>query len=161
MTPRIETITPKTLVGLQIRMNLANNKTSELWRTFLQRKEEIHHRTNTDRYSIQVFDSPQHMNTFTPLTEFDKWAAVEVNDATRMPQGMKSITIEAGQYAVFIHHGAAHTFQKTFDHIFGVWLPASGYQFDHRPQFEIMKADYNPFDDNAQEEVWIPIKQQR
>lgn len=98
MTPRIETITPKTLVGLQIRMNLANNKTSELWRTFLQRKEEIHHRTNTDRYSIQVFDSPQHMNTFTPLTEFDKWAAVEVNDATRMPQGMKSITIEAGQY---------------------------------------------------------------
>lgn len=158
MTPRIETIIPKTLVGLQIRMTLANNKTSELWRAFLPRKEEIQHRTNTDRYSIQVFDSPQHMNNFTPHTEFDKWAAVEVSDTTHLPQDMKSITIEAGQYAVFLHHGAAHTFQKTFGYIFGKWLPASGYQLDHRPQFEIMQADYNPFDDNAQEEVWIPIR---
>lgn len=158
MTPRIETITPKTLVGLQIRMSLANNKTSELWRAFLQRKEEIQNRTHTDRYSIQVFDPSQDINTFTPHTEFDKWAAVEVSDTTGVPQGMKSITIEAGQYAVFIHHGAAHTFPKTFDHIFRVWLPTSGYQLDHRPQFEIMQANYNPFDDNAQEEVWIPIR---
>lgn len=158
MTPRIETIKEKTLVGLQIRMTLANNKTSELWRAFLPRKEEIQHRTHTDRYSIQVFDLSQNINPFTPHTEFDKWAAVEVSDTTHLPQGMKSITIEAGKYAVFIHHGAAHAFQKTYDHIFGVWLPASGYQFDHRPQFEIMKANYNPFDENAQEEVWIPIR---
>ncbi|MFZ1806178.1 MAG: GyrI-like domain-containing protein [Cyclobacteriaceae bacterium] len=159
MTPRIETIKPKMLIGITNRMSLANDQTSALWREFLVRKEEITNRMNTDRYSIQDYGKID-FQSFTPQTEFNNWAAVEVKDNSALPEGMKPATIEGGLYAVFIHHGTPQTFPKTFQQIFGVWLPASGYQLDQRAQFEIMKEDYSPFDDNAQEEVWIPIKQQ-
>lgn len=158
MTPKIESIKPKTLVGLHVRMTLAENKTSELWRAFLPRAQEINNRSNTLRYSIQVYDATQDITTFTPQTAFSKWAAVEASLTEPLPDGMSSITIPEGKYAVFIHHGAASEFAKTFQFIFGKWLPSSGYQFDNRPQFEVMQADYNPFDENAMEEVWIPIR---
>lgn len=156
MTPRIEIIKERMLVGLQVKMSLANNKTSELWREFLRRKNEVINRSNTDRYSIQIYNQP--MDAFTPHTEFDRWAALEVTSLSDIPKGMKPITIEGGQYAVFIHHGAANNYQETFQYIFETWLPASSYQVDQRAHFEIMQQDYNPFDENAKEEVWIPIK---
>lgn len=156
MTPRIEIIKEKILVGLQVRMSFANDKTSELWREFLRRKNEVINRSNTQRYSIQVYNKS--MDAFTPHTEFDRWAAVEVTSLSDIPQGMQSITIEGGEYAVFIHRGAANNYQRTFQYIFGTWLPASSYQVDQKAHFEIMPQDYNPFDENAQEEVWIPIK---
>jgi len=41
MKPRIENITKKYLIGMRIKMTLANNKTSELWQQFMPRPKEI------------------------------------------------------------------------------------------------------------------------
>ncbi len=38
--PRIEKITEKKLVGMRINMSLADNKTAELWRTFMPKKRK-------------------------------------------------------------------------------------------------------------------------
>ena len=32
------------------------------------------------------------------------------------------------------------------------------FEVDNRPHFEIFDDTYNPLDENAQEEIWIPIK---
>jgi AraC family transcriptional regulator len=72
---------------------------------------------------------------------------------------MESFTLKGGLYAVFLHKGAASTGQKTFQYIFEMWLPNSGYLLDNRPHFEILGAKYKNEDPNSEEEVWIPIKQ--
>ncbi len=41
MKPRIENLISKKLVGIQPTMSLANNRTSELWKTFMPKRREI------------------------------------------------------------------------------------------------------------------------
>ena len=103
---------------------------------------------------MKVYDEGYSFENFDPAAEFDKWAAAEVSEPN---EGFETLEVPGGEYAVFIHHGTAAEAPRTFRHIFGEWLPASGFQLDARPHFEILPRGYNPFDRTAKEEVWIPI----
>jgi AraC family transcriptional regulator len=45
-----------------------------------------------------------------------------------------------------------------FTYIFTRWLPASGYQLDNRPHFEILGDKYKNNDPESEEEIWIPVR---
>ena len=158
MEQRIEKLTEKKLVGIRTKMSLTNNKTGELWRTFMPRREEIMNQVTTDLFSMQVYDPSYDFKNFDPGAMFEKWAAVEVADFDTIPDGMECHRLPGGLYAVFIHRGAAATGAKTFQYIFGTWLPASPYSLDTRPHFEILGAKYKNNDPASEEEVWIPIR---
>jgi len=70
-------------------MSLSNNKTAELWRNFMQRRREIPNNIASNLYSIEVYDS-LYFNNFNPNTEFEKWAAVEVEDFDSIPNEMET-----------------------------------------------------------------------
>jgi AraC family transcriptional regulator len=156
--PRIETIVERKLVGMRIRMSLSDNKTTELWQKFMPQRKEIKNNLNSRFFSIENYDPSLDFNEFDSNTTFEKWAAIEVTDFNQVPKDMDSHLLSGGKYAVFIHKGVANAFPKTFQHIFGVWLPNSEYRLDNREHFEIMEENYRPDDPNAVEEVWIPIK---
>ena len=138
MQPRIENLGAKKLVGHKMSMTLANNKTAELWRGFMPRRKEIGNMVGTDLFSLQVYNPSQKMHELDLDTCFEKWAAVEVTDFTNIPPEMETLNLVDGLYAVFLHKGAASTGAKTFQYIFGTWLPASAYDIDNtRPHFEI------------------------
>jgi AraC family transcriptional regulator len=158
MEPRIEILTEKKLIGKRMPMSLADNKTFELWKSFMPRRKEIKNNLNTDLISMQVFDKTMNFNSFNPDAKFEKWAAIEVTDFNDVPFEMETFTLPRGLYAVFIHKGAASTGQKTFQYIFGTWLPNSEYIIDERPHFEILGEKYKNDDPDSEEEVWIPIK---
>ena len=157
MEPRIVSIEEKHLIGMHRRMSMAANETGALWQSFMPRRHEITSRTNLDRYSVQLYDNGLNVESFSPTTVFEKWAAVEVTEGANVPEGMASLIIPAGQYAVFIHQGLPAAFPKTAQYIYGQWLPRAAYQLDDRPHFEVLGPDYRPDDPQAQEEVWIPI----
>lgn len=138
-------------------MSLLNNKTGELWRSFMPRRNEITNAITADLISMQIYD-PSYFNPFNPEKEFEKWAAVEVSDFHNIPEGMESFTLADGVYAVFIHKGSSSD-NSTFQYIFTRWLPASGYVLDERPHFEVLGEKYKNNDPNSEEEIWIPIKQ--
>lgn len=158
--PRITDLTDIFIAGYHIRTTLAENKTSELFRRFMPEKKQLSHAVNNHIYSVQIYDSPDSLKKFTPHSPFTKWAGVKVeNNKAALPGEMEILTIPAGQYAVFIHKGRADSFPKTMQYIFGEWLPASDYELDDRPHFEVMGEKYlghnNP---DSQEEAWIPIR---
>jgi AraC family transcriptional regulator len=155
--PGIETLKEKKLTGKRMRMSLSNNRTGELWRSFMPRRKEIANAIGTALYSMQVYD-PLYFKNFNPAAEFEKWAAMEVKDFNAVPHGMDTITLPGGLYAVFLHRGAASTGPETFQYIFGTWLPASGYVLDHRPHFELLGEKYRNDDPDSEEEFWIPVK---
>lgn len=64
-------------------------------------------------------------------------------------------------YAGFIHKGADSTASKTFEYIFGTWLPNSEYLLDNRPYFERLGEKYKNEYLSTEEEIWIPIKQRK
>jgi AraC family transcriptional regulator len=157
MEHRIETLDKKRLVGKRLKMSLSNNKTHELWHSFMSKKKEIKNNIGSELYSLQVYD-PSYFNAFNPDTEFEKWAAIEVTDFGSVPDEMETITLTGGLYAVFLYQGAASAGAKAFEYIFGSWLPNSGYDLDNRPHFEILGEKYKNEDPDSEEEIWIPIK---
>ncbi|WP_291871443.1 GyrI-like domain-containing protein [Maribacter sp.] len=158
MIPRIEIIKDKNFLGKQLKMSLAQNKTQDLWKGFMQQKKEINNMVGSNLYSIQVYDATLAFNDFTPQVFFTKWAAAEVKDYDTIPQSMEPFILPGGLYAVFIHKGLASNFHKTMGHIYGVWLPQSSYVLDQRPHFEILGEKYKNNSEDSEEEVWIPIK---
>ncbi|MGE5679943.1 MAG: GyrI-like domain-containing protein [Bacillota bacterium] len=156
--PRIETLPEKKLIGRHLKMSLSNNRTSELWRSFMPLRIEIKNSVTDDLFSMQVYGSSFDFKNFNPDLEFEKWAAVEVSDFDSIPDGMEPYTLIGGLYAVFIHKGAASTGYKTFQFIFGTWLPKSEFELDNREHFEILGEKYKNDDPESEEEIWIPIK---
>ncbi len=157
MTPRIETITEKKLVGKKLTMSFANYRVVELWQTFMPRRKEIKNNLTGDLISMVIY-LPTHFADFKPTNEFERWAAVEVADFDSVPNKMETFVLPGGLYSVFVHKGDTKEFTKTFQYILGTWLPASDYILDNRPHFEVLGDKYKNNDPNSEEEIWIPIK---
>ncbi|HEX5113264.1 MAG TPA: GyrI-like domain-containing protein [Saprospiraceae bacterium] len=153
---RIERLQEKKLIGMKMSMTFADNKTAQLWKSFMPRRGEIQDAIGTDLYSLQKYP-PSFFNPFNPMTTFEKWAAMEVIDFNLIPDGMEALVIPGGEYAVFIYRGDARNASPFFQYIFSKWLPASGYPLDARPHFEILGEKYKHNDGDSEEEVWIPI----
>lgn len=136
-------------------MSLSNNKTGELWRSFMPRRREIQNNLTSELISMQVYDQSLELGNLDQ--EFEKWAAIEVSDFTMVPTGMETFVLTGGLYAVFSYKGSSADTQ-IFRHIFGVWLPSSNYVLDSRPHFERLGEKYKNTDPNSEEEIWIPIK---
>lgn len=156
MTPRIETLNEKKLVGKRLSMSFANYRVGELWSAFLPRRKEICNSLTTDLISLVVY-SPNHFLDFNPHNEFERWATVEVNDFDSVPLEMETFVLASGLYAVFDYKGLS-TDNSIFQYIFGTWLPSSGYVLDNRPHFEVLGEKYRNNDPTSEEEIWIPIR---
>jgi AraC family transcriptional regulator len=157
MNTRIETIPQKKLIGKRMTMSFSNNKTAELWKSFMPRRKEIQNNIATELYSIQLY-APLFFDNFNPTTEFEKWAAMEVTDFDTIPADMETFTLPGGLYAVFLYRGAASAATDTFQYILGTWLPSSEYIVDNRPHFEILGEKYKKDDPDSEEEIWIPVR---
>lgn len=156
---RTETIPEKHFIGLRTRVTQTTHavKTPLLWKQLMPRRNEIQKKVGDNLYSIQIFDTiPDEQ--FTPQTEFEKWAAIEVSDIGSIPTGFESLTIPTGLYAVFLHKGLMSDFPKTLDFIYRNWMPSSDYSLDHRPHFDIMTEKYSPTRPDSEEEIWVPIQ---
>ncbi|MCD6544535.1 MAG: GyrI-like domain-containing protein [Flavobacteriaceae bacterium] len=155
---RIIDVSEKRLVGCKKMASLNDDINKELWQGFMPRLNEIQNKLDSNYLSVQIYDLKLEFRNFTQHTIFANWAAVEVNDVSELPSGMDKLIIPKGKYAVFIHVGTAKEAFFTTQYIFKDWLPASKFQLDNRPHFQIMESDYNPNDPNAKETFWIPIK---
>jgi len=158
MEPRIETIPDKKLIGKRLKMTISNDRTYELWHSFMPVRNEIKNRVSDDLFSLQVYDNSLDFNDFNPDTAFEKWAAAEVSEFDTIPARMETHTLKGGLYAVFLYKGRASDFPQTFHYIFHTWLPASAYEVDKRDHFEILGDKYKSDDPTSEEEVWVPVK---
>ena len=158
MTPRIEIISEKKLVGTKIRMSIVHDKTSELWRGFMPKIKTIFNPLTTDLICLQAFDASFQFKDYCQNTLFDKWAAIEVASFDTVPADLETYTLPGVLYAVFLHKGAAATAAKTFEYIYETWLLNADYEFDNRPQFEVLGGKYKNNDPTSEEEIWVPIK---
>ncbi len=157
MIPRIEQITAKKLVGKKLKMCMAEDKTFELWQSFMRQRKQVLNNVNDDLFCLQVYEDGLNLETFNNQMMFEKCAAVEVNGYDSIPEEMETILIPAGLYAVFVHKGTANNVFKTFHFIYTHWLPTSEYALDNRIHFQVMGPDYKKDDPNSEEEIWVPI----
>lgn len=154
-TPRVIHSPKLSLAGLYQPMTLYSDQSIQLWTRFISLYLKESYRLGPNRYNVHIYPADYFIN-FDPSKEFIKWAAAEHRGD--IPPTLEELEIPEGLYAVFIHKGPAATVFKTFEYIFQVWLPQSGYIIDHRPHFDVMKPDYEKDSEAAEEELWVPIK---
>lgn len=156
--PDIVEIKTKKLVGIKVITSLADDKTSLLWKRFMQSRDAIKNNINEDLFSVQLYSEEFIKGEFDSQTVFEKWAAMEVYDFTIIPKGLQQLEIPAGLYAVFTHQGTAKEFAETSKAIFAEWLPSSDYSLDDRPHFEVLGEEYKgPENPASREKIWIPV----
>lgn len=155
MNPTIKTFPPTKFIGTNLSFTYADYRAFELWSSFMHHRKEILNTIGTDLYNIQInsenFD-------FSPNTPFVKWAVVEVSNFDLVPEGMETLEIQQGLYAVFNYKGSQSNAAAFFNAIYTQWLPSSGYELGNHPQFEILGEKYKNNNPNSEEEIWIPIK---
>ena len=155
--PQIKILKEKKLVGKSLIMSFAENKTVELWKSFMPLRNEIKNIIGNNLYSMQVFEHG-FFDIFSPLNKFEKRAAIEVSGFDSVPAEMEKFILPSGLYAVFLYRGKASEASETFGYIYYSWLPDSGYELDNRPHFEILGEKYKNDHPDSEEEIWIPIK---
>lgn len=156
MQPRIEILRSKKLIGMSLETSLVDNKTIQLFKTFMPRKKEIPNTISKEVFDIRVYPNGYYAN-FNPVNNFTKWAAVEVANFEEIPHGMKSIIIETGKYAVFTIK-VADSNPSVFQYIFTEWLPNADFLLADRPHFDILGEQVQQRLRDAEEEIWIPIQ---
>jgi len=154
---RIETQPKRLFVGKKLTMSLVDNKTQQLWKSFMLLAKNISNRISSDFISLQNVSAATYFQNFVPIATFEKRALVEVSSLRDIPEGMEAFELAAGEYAVFQHKGLPNEISKTMQFILGEWLPNSIYELDNRPYFEVLGEKYYNNSETSEEEVWMPV----
>ena len=155
--PKVIECESRILVGASARNTLINDRTRDLWQSFMPKRNELS-LISPNLYAVQVYDEIPDFTEVDPAAGFTIWAAVEASDRHPLPAGLDLLEIAAGTYVVFTHRGHVRDFFQTLNTIFHHWLPRSPYVLDHRPHVTVMGEKYQPTSDDSEETIWIPVK---
>lgn len=154
ITPIIQEVEAKRLVGKSQMMSLVDFRVEELWNSFLP--ISIKNTLSADLISMTIYQSSYFID-FDPSAEFEKWAAVEVSEFEDVPADLRTFILPKGLYAIFHYQGLSSD-NSIFRYIFDEWLPNSNYVLDARPNFEVLGEKYKNNNPESEEDIYIPIK---
>jgi AraC family transcriptional regulator len=73
-----------------------------------------------------------------------------------VPQGMVSLDIPQGTFAVFTT--TLPNMMEAYDYAYNTWLPNSGYERLEAPDYEEYGPDFNGQDPNSEFQFYVPLK---
>lgn len=151
----IRHLNPITLIGMSMEMSLSDNRTVDLFKTFMPKKGVVSDVLNTDVLDVKVYPV-NYFSEFDFDRRFVKWAAVEVREGATVPEGMETMQIKGGMYAVFTV--PATVGPEVFQYIFSEYIPKSMYALDDRVHFDVLGESYQKREEGAKQELWVPVK---
>jgi AraC family transcriptional regulator len=155
MEPKILTKQAFKVIGMRYFGENKNQEIKQLWDVFLPRMKNIKSRINdTISYGI-CYPVEGENNT----AAFEYLAAVEASDFNNIPAEMVGKNIPTQKYAIFTHKGSVDKIPETYQAIYVVWQPKSGYELIKAPDFEYYDERFDPGNPEASElEIYIPIR---
>ena len=150
MFTRFETLSPKKLTGHYVQNpDFSPEETSSLWRGFRAKLKELNFPEGEELFSVQLHENGNSGRIL------QRWAAAR----TELLSGeMESLEIKDGLYAVFLYRGGMAGFESFLINAFVKTIPSFGLGIDNRPHFQVLGKGFDPFSEESEEEVWIPVK---
>jgi AraC family transcriptional regulator len=160
MQPVFKTIDEKKVVGMGTKFISTlspdnNNQTllPALWGKYVPRSYEIQSRLSPVDLGV-CFDPGKEKSH---PDECFYIAGTEVISTDEIPEGMMTMTVPAGRYAVFTHRGAIEKLPMTMKYIYGSWLPKSGEKLRDAPDLEVYDQRFSPGSDDSELDIYIPV----
>lgn len=160
MKPKIKQVEEFTVVGMEKTVTLKTNYLiTELWGEFGPRIGEIKNRIGSEHFEVCKPLEEGKKERFTEDSEFTEVASVKVSRVEDLPEGMTSVTVPGGKYAVFTHKGKSMEIKNTYEYIWGKWIPSTDVEVDLRYDFELYDERFlGPENPDSEMEIYIPIK---
>jgi 4-carboxymuconolactone decarboxylase len=150
MLIRFESTQTRRLSGHAVQNpDFSPEETSSLWRVFRTELKQQNFPEEQPLYSVQLHD--QHH----PGIILQRWAAAS---SELISAEMEEMEIVGGLYAVFLYRGGMAGFESFLRNAFGQVLPSLSLCTDDRPHFQLLGKGFNPFSEDSEEEVWIPVR---
>jgi AraC family transcriptional regulator len=151
--PRFEEGSAMRLVGLLEHYDQASMHEVPLqWQRFASVAAEVPCRIDGNHFGL-------HYSVSENPPRFDYVSAVAVSDDATVAPGLVERNLPVGRYAVFSLAGHISELGSLFTHIFGSWLPASGYEPAGEPLFyEMYGEHFDPATATGIVEVWVPLQ---
>lgn len=154
--PEILLLEETKVAGFRGTVSLSDNRIPELWGRFLRVCKDMDVFTGVG-YSI--CETQQTAYTKDGDVAFSVLVGGSVHCFDGLPPALVRKTLCAGKYAVFTHHGSFANLVKTYQYIYGTWLPTAKEELDDREDFEVYEREVLSFDDADNEvRIFIPIK---
>lgn len=148
-SPEILMLEETKVAGLRGMTSLSDNRLPALWEQFL-------HSTGI---GCGICETQRTTYTREGDVSFSALVGSPVKACGNVPQALAQKTLSAGRYAVFTHRGTFANLFKTYQYIYGTWLPAAKEELDGREDFEVYEREVKAFDDNGNEvKIFIPVK---
>lgn len=155
-SPDILMLEETRVAGLRGTTSLSDNRLPELWEEFLRSYPDFYRSTGIG-YGICETQQTTYARDGDVL--FSVMVSSPVIEHGSVPASLVRKTLSAGRYAVFIHRGTLANLLKTYQFIFGTWLPTAKEQLDDRDDFEVYEREVKSFDNPDNEvKIFIPIK---
>ena len=144
------------VIGLKCITSLKNNQNKkdvpELWNKFMKSQQNIKNKLNKNVfYGICIEDKNN-------AEDFEYIAGVEVKDFKDQQKELVTKKVPASKYAVFTHKGDINEIEKTWDYIFGKWLPDSEIKLNQKGlNFELYDERYSDSKD-SEVDIYIAIR---
>lgn len=146
------------VAGLRGTTALSDNRLPELWAEFMRLHKDLFMAAGA---GYGICETQQTTYTKDGDVLFAAMVGSPVNDFESLPQSLSldKKVLRAGKYAVFTHRGTFANLFKTYQYIFGTWLPAAGVELDAREDYEVYEREVLSFDDpNNEVKIYIPVK---
>ncbi|MCX7746692.1 MAG: AraC family transcriptional regulator [Clostridia bacterium] len=158
--PRIVTLGPIQLTGINGYSSHDDNRIPNIWEEFHSQSGQIYNRVNmSEYYGICIYNPVLYIKDISVDFEFNYFAGVEVRDYEKVSQGLDTYIIPKRKYAVFTHRGNVADVMPTYRYIFSVWLPDTSNEIADHFDFEYFGESFSPMDpDSSELDIYIPIK---
>ncbi|WP_343250098.1 AraC family transcriptional regulator [Diplocloster hominis] len=155
-TPDILILQETKVAGLRGTTSLSDNRIPKLWEQYqlLHKKLSV-----TADAGYIICETQQTAYAKDGDVTFSVMAGSPINNHDTLPPPLSEKTLSAGRYAVFTHRGPLTNLFKTYQYIYGTWLPTSKEKLDNRDDFEVYNREilsYNAPDNEVR--IHIPIK---
>jgi predicted transcriptional regulator YdeE/DNA-binding transcriptional MerR regulator len=156
MEPKFITKPGFTVMGLRYFGKNEKGEIADLWGSFNQRVAELGglpHETGEAAIGLCITpeDAP-------PDGSFEYVAGFPVSQVGDVPAGFVVRQVPEYTYAVFAHRGDLAGLGKTYEYIYEVWLPQSGYQLAAKIDFEYYDQDFKDFVPESVFYIYVPIQ---
>jgi predicted transcriptional regulator YdeE/DNA-binding transcriptional MerR regulator len=156
MEPKFITKPGFTVMGLRYFGKNEKGEIADLWGSFNQRVAELGglpHETGEAAIGLCITpeDAP-------PDGSFEYVAGFPVSQLEDIPEGFVVRQVPEYTYAVFAHRGDLAGLGKTYEYIYEVWLPQSGYQLAAKIDFEYYDQDFKDFAPESVFYIYVPIQ---
>ena len=154
--PQILILERREVAGIRGVTSLSENRFPDLWEQFLGLSPESWAAADI-RYC--VCETQDTAYTEAGDVTFSVMLGSPVEDLSHLPQTLVRKTLSGGRYALFTHRGALSGLQKTYQYIYGTWLPSAAAELDDREDFEAYERRViSPESPDNEVKIYIPIK---